>query len=393
MRMLQSLSLTSTVSPLNVTVRFALHNCGTDKSGNQISLNLWHFLAARGSLSKYRKMIQKYAKYKPIRDFNNSVLLIPTKACPNPVKQDYLRHHQVHLLQQHNEEYVKFRHIALAGAVWDDELKKIAAYRDLIKHRNSIIQNCWTRGSENEFGRLFQGFSPNGIDGLDVLEWITKQQVPYGKRVTYPGYTASNCPEKIDKPHRVRICAGGNLLPYDGDVTTHTALMETIKAHWNSVVSSKDAKYCTGDISNMYLIPDLVESEYVKCDIKLILQRIIDHYNLNDVVDNKGFVYAKINKAWFGLKQSGKIAHNDLVQHLKKHEYHQAKNTDGSFVHEIRDISFTLVVDNFGIKFTNKQDVNHLISLMQGKYKFKVDFDAEQYIGIHLNWNYFDCTV
>ena len=30
---------------------------------------------------------------------------------------------------------------------------------------------------------------------------------------------------------------------------------------------------------------------------------------------------------------------------------------------------------------------------MRGKYKFKVDFDAKQYIGIHLNWNYVDCTV
>ena len=60
----------------------------------------------------------------------------------------------------------------------------MASYKDLIKHCNSIIRNRWTRGGEHEFGRLFQGFPPNGIDGLDVLEWITKQQVPYGKRVT-----------------------------------------------------------------------------------------------------------------------------------------------------------------------------------------------------------------
>ena len=25
---------------------------------------------------------------------------------------------------------------------------------------------------------------------------------------------------------------------------------------------------------------------------------------------------------------------------------------------------------------------------MRDKYKFKVDFEAKQYIGIHLNWNY-----
>ena len=80
--------------------------------------------------------------------------------------------------------------------------------------------------------------------------------------------------------------------------------MEIIKAHWNLVVSTEDAKYCTGDISNMYLMSDLVESEYVIFEIKLIPQCIIDHYNLNDIVENE-FVYAKINKAWFGLKHSG----------------------------------------------------------------------------------------
>ena len=117
--------------------------------------NLYHVKYLQGDreeytydeIRKYRKTIQKYAKYKPIRDFNNSVLFIPTKACPNPVKQDFLQHHQALFLQQQHEEYVRLKHIVLAGAVWDDELKKMAAYRDLIKHRNSIIRNRWTRGS------------------------------------------------------------------------------------------------------------------------------------------------------------------------------------------------------------------------------------------------------
>ena len=97
---------------------------------------------------------------------------------------------------------------------------------------------------------------------------------------------------------------------------------------------------------------------------------------MDAIVDN-GFVYAKINKAWYGLKQSGKIAHNDLVKHLNKHDYVQAEFTDGLFVHKLRDISFPLVVDDFGIQYTNKQDVDHLISIMRSKYKFKVDFDAK----------------
>ena len=142
----------------------------------------------------------------------------------------------------------------------------------------------------------------------------------------------------------------------------------------------------------MYLMSDLVEAEYIKFDLRLIPQCIIDQYNLNDIAEN-GSVYAKINKAWFGLKQSGKIAHDDLVEHLAKHGYIQAKNTDGLFVHGLHDISFTLVVDDFGIMYKNKEDADHLISIMRGKYKFKVDFDAKQYIGIHIKWNYSERTV
>ena len=87
-----------------------------------------------------------------------------------------------------------------------------------------------------------------------------------------------------------------------------------------SLAAKKCHKYCTGDISNMYLMSNFVESEYVKFNSKLIPQRIINHYNLNDIVED-GYVYTKINKTWFGLKQRGKIAHNDLVQHLNKHGY------------------------------------------------------------------------
>jgi hypothetical protein len=96
--------------------------------------------------------------------------------------------------------------------------------------------------------------------------------------------------------------------------------METIKMHWNSVLSTPGARYCTADISNMYLCSDLPESEYVRFKYDMIPPNIIKHYNLDTLVEN-GFVYAKINKAWYGLKQSGRIAHDDLVSHLKESGY------------------------------------------------------------------------
>ena len=45
-------------------------------------------------------------------------------------------------------------------------------------------------------------------------------------------------------------------------------------------------------------------------------------------------------------------------------------------------------MDDFGIKYTKEEDIRHLIEIMQDKYSFKVNFNAKQYIGIHLNWDY-----
>ena len=144
-------------------------------------------------------------------------------------------------------------------------MKKDALYRDLIKHPDPAIQKRWLTSGENEFGRLFQGFPPNGdiANGIGVLDWIQKSEVPGVKKVTYPRYTVALRKKKVHKADRTRSTCGGNVLDYFGDVTKHTVSMETIKMHWNSVISTPGAKYCTGDISNMYLMSILPDPEYV----------------------------------------------------------------------------------------------------------------------------------
>eukprot|EP00536_Pseudo-nitzschia_multiseries_P014224 jgi/Psemu1/214116/e_gw1.673.25.1 len=109
-----------------------------------------------------------------------------------------------------------------------------------------------------------------------------------------------------------------------------------------------------------------------------------------DLVELKqgDYVYARIKKAWYGLKQSGKIAHDDLVGHLQQYGYRKAPHTEGLFLHDERDISFTLVVDDFGIKYTQQEDVDHLVKAVGTKYTFKVDWSGKQYVGVHLNWDY-----
>ena len=65
----------------------------------------------------------------------------------------------------------------------------------------------------------------------------------------------------------------------------------------------------------MYLGSTLDDAEYIHFPIHLIPSNIIAHYKLQKLISNE-YIYAQIKKAWYGLKQSRKIAHDDLVEHL-----------------------------------------------------------------------------
>lgn len=105
----------------------------------------------------------------------------------------------------------------------------------------------------------------------------------------------------------------------------------------SSVASTPELKYCTGNISNMYLVSLL---EYVRF-----------HYNFV----NSRYIYAQINREWYILKQVGKITHNNLIQYLKKHGYVRVGLTNGLFIHKTRDISFMFADNGFGIKYQKKK--------------------------------------
>ena len=145
-------------------------------------------------------------------------------------------------MKEQHRDYCEDKHYVLSagGRVWDKYRQKIASYTQLIKHTDEKISERWLTGVENEFGRLFQGFTPNKVEGIDVLEWIPNMAVPVTKTVTYPRYTTATAirPEK-DEKYRVCIAAGGDRIPYVGDVSMYTASMETIKTHWNSVIHTE----------------------------------------------------------------------------------------------------------------------------------------------------------
>jgi hypothetical protein len=56
--------------------------------------------------------------------------------------------------------------------------------------------------------------------------------------------------------------------------------------------------------------------------------------------------------------------------------------------HKTRDITFSLIVDDFGLKYTKKEDVKHLFSVLKYRYKTHVDWSGTRFLGITLDWEY-----
>jgi hypothetical protein len=90
----------------------------------------------------------------------------------------------------------------------------------------------------------------------------------------------------------------------------------------------------------------------------------------------------------YGLPQAGIIAQQLLEKRLAKVGYHQSKIVPGLWKHETKDIFFTLVVDDFAIKYTKQEDAQHLINAIQKDYNIMIDWDATKYIGLTIEWDY-----
>ena len=53
-----------------------------------------------------------------------------------------------------------------------------------------------------------------------------------------------------------------------------------------------------------------------------------------------------------------------------------------------RPTSFTLVVDDFGVKFVGKEHAQHLYDTLDRWYDVTTDWSGSKYVGITLKWDY-----
>ena len=95
----------------------------------------------------------------------------------------------------------------------------------------------------------------------------------------------------------------------------------------------------------------------------------------------------EIWKGIYGLPQARLLANQRLTTHLAKYAYAPTRHTPGPWRKKHRPVTFSLVVDNFRVKYEGRENAQHLISALEDVYKVTTDWDGELYIGITLKWN------
>jgi hypothetical protein len=251
----------------------------------------------------------------------------------------------------------------------DDQGRKL----NMTSALNSKEGHIWLAKHGEEIIRLFDSGT------VELIHW---NQIPADKRPAYYNPQVKTKIKDGQLQYRVRGTIGGNQIHYAGETAAHTASMQLIKILLNSVVSEKGAKFMTADIKDFYLGTPLPNAEYMRINLDHIPSEVIDKYGMQQYAHN-GAVVVQVNKGIYGLPQAGILAQDRLVAHLASHGYHQAPHTPCLFKHVSNSIAFTLVVDDFGIKYTQDADADHLLKVLRELYIMTEDRAAKQkYVGI-----------
>jgi hypothetical protein len=274
----------------------------------------------------------------------------------------------------------------MANAVLDKETGEMLEYRQLL--RSPKYNAPWSLSAANEFGRLAQGVGGR-VNGTNTIFFISHSEVPKDRKgdATYGRFVCNERPQK-EEVNRTRLTVGGNRINYPGEVATPTADLLLVKVMFNSVISTENAKFMTMDIKNFYLNTPLPRFEYVKLKMTDIPTEIVEEYNLKEKVTPDGSVYVEIRRGMYGLPQAGLLAQELLEERLKKHGYSQSKLVHGLWTHKWRPIQFTLVVDDFGVKYVGKEHAEHLLGVLKEHYEVDTDWEGKKYVGITLDWDY-----
>ena len=122
--------------------------------------------------------------------------------------------------------------------------------------------------------------------------------------------------------------------------------------------------------------------------LDIIPAEIIRQYKLKYLAQ-KYFVYMEIPKGMYGMPQAGKIANDKIKLHLAKFGYDPAPITPGLWRHQTRPLQFSLLMDDFGVKYEHQVDITHLLDALKIIFELSEYWGGKLYCGINLEWDYY----
>ena len=271
---------------------------------------------------------------------------------------------------------------ACAYATTDETTGETLVWRRLVRTDNESHVR-WILATDQEWDRL--------IEETGTLEFIDPDQKEAGRKASYMSMAASLKPDaegKLTVP-RVRGAYGGNVTDYTGPRSANTASHAAVKTLLNAIVSDPTAKCMTADAKDFYLMTDLDKFEYMWIEPGQIPERTFLKYGLGSrKTSSKGQYMVRVRKGMYGLPHAGRIAAIKVTALLAKAGYHECRHNKMVFRHETRNVTFTLVVDDFLVKYSERADAEHLIKTLEEVYVMKTDWEAKKYLGITLQWDY-----
>jgi hypothetical protein len=243
-------------------------------------------------------------------------------------------------------------------------------------------QGNWERAEVEELVRL--------VKTTETLQAIHRNDVPADRRKDVTYYNPQ-VKEKIDgngnKVYRIRGTAGGDRISYPNDVTAHVADLDAVKMLIHSVASD-GAEWMTADIKDYYLGTVMERPEYIRIHLRHLPTAAIEQLQLQSFLDVSpdDTVTFAIKKTMYGLPQAGKLSQEHLLPHLAKHGYRET-GVKCLLRHATRNITIALIVDDFGIKYTNRDDAEHFLAAVREIFPLKVDWTGQNYVGYRVDYD------
>ena len=95
-----------------------------------------------------------------------------------------------------------------------------------------------------------------------------------------------------------------------------------------------------------------------------------------------------VEKEMHRIPHEGIIAQKLLEERLKKHCCCQSDKTPGLWKHDTRPICFSLIFDDFGVKYFGKEHADHIVGVLREFYDVDKDREGTKYCWVTLDRDY-----